>query len=141
MGTISITLDFPQPVSKVFAYLSQHENLGEVFGIAVQRIKTSDDPQEPNGLGSVRRLKVGPVAFEETITGFEKDRRIEYRITKGAFMKHHLGVMRFSEHQGGTRLDYTIEVESKIPLLTGPLVMGLNRDLRKGLKAVARRLT
>jgi hypothetical protein len=118
MGTISITLDFPQPVSKVFAYLSQHENLG-----------------------SVRRLKVGPVAFEETITGFEKDRRIEYRITKGAFMKHHLGVMRFSEHQGGTRLDYTIEVESKIPLLTGPLVMGLNRDLRKGLKAVARRLT
>jgi Polyketide cyclase / dehydrase and lipid transport len=138
--TISIVQDFPQPLSVVFAHLSHHDNLGRVFGMPVVRIAAARDSGEPDGVGSVRRLSLGPIRIEETVTGFEKDRLIEYRVTKGGFMKHHLGTMRFSEHAGGTRLDYTIEVESLIPGFTGPLVKGLDSGIRRGLAGLAKRL-
>jgi Polyketide cyclase / dehydrase and lipid transport len=135
--TISLSMDFPQPLAAVFGYLSHHDNLAAVFGVPVARIKAGTDPNEPDGIGAVRRLNIGPIRIEETVTAFEKNRLIEYRVTKGGFMKHHLGVMRFSEHGSGTHLDYTIEIESLFPLVTGPLVKGLTRDLRRGLNGVA----
>lgn len=133
--TISIVQDFPQPLSAVFAYLSHHDNLGRVFGVPVARIKEGSDA--PDGVGSVRRLGAVPIAVEETVTKAEPDRLIEYHITKGGFMKHHLGVMRFSANGSGTRLDYTIEIESAIPLVTGPLVKALDTGIRRGLKRLA----
>lgn len=139
--TITLGIDFPQPVTAVFAHLSKHENLAGVFGMPISRIATSSDPAEPDGIGSVRRLKLGPLAIEETITGFEKNRLIEYRVTKGGFMKHHLGTMRFSEQGSGSRLDYTVEIESSIPLVTGPLVKSLEHGMRSGLTKLAARAT
>ncbi len=137
--TISISIDFPQPLSAVFAHLSEHENLAAVFGVPIKRIATSRDPNEPNGLGSVRRLFIGPVRVEETITAFEKDRTIEYRVTKGGFLKHHHGVMRFSEQSGGTHLDYTVEIQSIFPFVTMPLTAALGFGMRRGLTKLSRR--
>ena len=135
--TVSIVQEFPQPLSAVFAYLSNHDNLGSVFGAPVKRIKAGSDPSEPNGVGSVRRLETAVISIEETVTAFEKDRLIEYRITKGGFMKHHLGTMRFSASGSGTRLDYTIEIESAIPLFTGPLAKALDSGIRRGLQKLS----
>jgi len=46
--TVSIVQEFPQPLSAVFAYLSNHDNLGSVFGAPVKRIKAGSDPSEPS---------------------------------------------------------------------------------------------
>jgi hypothetical protein len=136
--TISISLDFEQPVAALFSHLSHHENLASVFGMPIKRIQESSDPSEPNGVGSVRLLRLGPLGIQETITAFEKNRLIEYKVTKGGFMKHHLGTMRFSENAGRAHLDYTVEIESAIPGVTGPLVMSLERGMRKGLSKLQR---
>lgn len=132
---IDVTQEFAAPISRVFAHLSEHENLEAVFAPAkIKRLKNGLNTR--NGVGSVRQLRilVGP-AFEETVTGFKQDELIEYRVTKGSPLKNHLGVMRFAPTAtGGTRLDYTITFEGKFPLVAelirGPLEVAIRRGLR-----------
>jgi hypothetical protein len=75
----TVVQDFPQPLSAVFAHMAHHDNLAVLFGVPVRRIRESPDPAEPNGLGSVRVVAIGPVKIEETITVFKKRRRNTYR--------------------------------------------------------------
>lgn len=136
MGLKRITIDktFPYPVEALFHHLSTHENLSALFAPAkVRRVKEGAD--HPNGLGSVRRLSL-PLAppFEETITEFQPNQRIAYRITKGSPLRDHHGEMRFSEHgDGGSRLRYTIEFRGRVPLLAALVKPVLANGIRRGL--------
>jgi uncharacterized protein YndB with AHSA1/START domain len=132
---IDLTQEFAAPVSRVFAHLSEHENLEAVFAPAkIKRIKNGLNAR--NGVGSVRELRilVGP-PFQETVTAFKDNELIEYRITQGSPLKNHLGVMRFSPTaQGGTRLDYTITFEGKFPLVAEVIRPPLESAIRRGLR-------
>lgn len=131
--------DFPQPPERVFDYLSEHENLAEMFGAKVTRLQDGTDGNR-NGVGSVRRLNVGPgPAFEETVVEFDRPRRIAYKITKGSPMKGHLGVMTFEpDGRGGTRFHYDIRLASRIPGLAALVRASLTRSVDKGLATVER---
>lgn len=134
MQRIEITKTFPFSVDKLFDFLSDHENLELIFAPAkIQRIKEGKD--SPNGVGSTRNMKIliAP-AFHETVTRVVPNELIEYTITKGSPLKNHKGVMRFSDTgTGGSRLDYTIEFEGKLPLI-GPIIKaGLDQGIRRGL--------
>ena len=135
MQRIEITHDFALPVERVYGYLSEHENLGPLFGATVERVRDGDDSR--NGVGSVRRLKVGPLPwFEETNTVVVPNERIEYRITQGSVLRDHCGDMRFSPHGTGTRLVYVIEFEAKVPG-SGPLLARtIEGNVRRGLAEV-----
>ncbi|MEQ3680822.1 SRPBCC family protein [Alcanivorax sp.] len=134
MQRIEISKTFPFSVDKLFNFLSVHENLELIFAPAkIKRIKDGQD--SPNGVGSTRKMQIliAP-PFEETVTKVVPNECIEYSITKGSPLKHHRGVMRFSETaNGGSQLDYTIEFESKVPLL-GPIIkVGLAQAIGRGL--------
>lgn len=135
MQRIEITQGFALPVERVYAYLSEHENLGPLFGAKIQRLRDGHDGR--NGVGSVRRLKVGPLPwFEETNTQVVPNELIEYRITKGGILNNHRGEMRFASSGIGSTLTYVIEFDPKVPL-TGPaLKRTLERSIRAGLKGV-----
>ena len=127
---------FDAPPEKIFGVFADHSKLGRILGIPCKRIKDGTDPNNPNGLGSVRKLASGPGAFEETITAYEPYKLIEYRVTKGSPIKNHLGHMEFEGMNGGTRFDYTISFDTKIPF-TGGLISGiLKSGLSKGMKKV-----
>jgi hypothetical protein len=131
---IDINMEFRRPVGELFAFLSDHEKMGPILGANVKR--TRDGKDSLNGLGSVRTLNIGPLpGFDETVTAFEKDKLVEYKITRGSPLKNHKGVMQFyPSGSGGSKLRYTIEFESKIPLL-GPVVRAvLESSIRRGLK-------
>ena len=131
---IDINMEFRRPVGVLFALLSDHEKMGPILGANVKR--TRDGKDSLNGLDSVRTLNIGPLpSFDETVTAFEKDKLVEYKITRGSPLKNHKGVMQFyPSGSGGSKLHYTIEFESKIPLL-GPVVrVGLENSIRRGLK-------
>ncbi len=135
MQTITITQDFALPVARVYAYLSEHEHLGPLFGARITRLR--DGRESRNGVGSVRSLKLGPLpAFEETIEEAVVDQRIVYRITKGSPLRDHRGVMEFSTTGTGSRLVYTISFGAVVPGLDRVVKLGLTHNLRKGLKAV-----
>lgn len=137
VARVLVQHDFALPPSRVFVYLSEHENLGAVFGARIRRIKDGDT--ERNGVGSVRELKVGPLPpFEETITEVEQDRLIRYRITKGSPLKDHEGVMRFSPTGSGTHLRYEINFAAVVPGLDLLIAAGLKRSIAKGMAQVDR---
>ena len=136
--TVHVVQDFSLPVERVYAYLSEHENLGPLFGAKITRIRDGDTSR--NGVGSIRRLRVGPTpSFEETVTEAVENERIVYRITQGSPLKDHEGVMLFSSTPTGSRLDYTIRFGSVVPGLDRLVKLGLQRNVSRGLRTVERR--
>jgi hypothetical protein len=139
MQRVHVTQDFRQPVSELFAYLSEHENLEALFGAKIRRLSDGSDGTR-NGVGSSRELKLGPLPpFVETIVEVIPDELVRYRITRGSVLKDHEGVMRFSSQGTGSRLDYTITFDGKLPGI-GPLAqLTLTRGVSAGLRKAAAR--
>lgn len=138
---IRLTARVDAPVEKVFAFFADHEKFATLFGSRCERVKEGQD--EPNGLGSVRRLGPGPLSFDETIVAFDKNRRIDYQITRGSPLKNHIGQIRFSNEGGITEIDYVIRYDVKIPC-TGRLIRrilssGWNANAPKVLKRLESR--
>ena len=133
---VHIEHHFSKPPERVFAHLAEHENLAEVFGAKVTRVRDGQDG-ERNGVGSVRRLQIGPLApFEETVTEFLPSERIVYRITKGSPLSGHLGVMTFALADSGTSFVYDIRLASRIPGLALLVRAVLTRSITQALPKV-----
>ncbi len=135
---VQIEHEFAKPPERIFAYLSEHENLAAVFGAKVARL--CDGERERNGVGSVRKLQIGPLPpFEETVTEFVVPERIVYKITKGSPLRGHLGVMTFAATpSGGTRFVYDIRIGSPIPGLAPLVRAALTRSITQALPGVER---
>jgi hypothetical protein len=136
---VQVTQDFPQPVEALFAHLSEHENLEPLFGARIRRLNDGSDGTR-NGVGSARQLRVGPLPpFVETVTEVIPNELIRYRITRGGVLKDHEGVMRFTRQGSGSRLDYTIGFDGKLPGI-GPVVkLVLTRSVSTALRQFAGR--
>jgi hypothetical protein len=139
MQRVHVIQDFPQPVGEIFAYLSEQENLGPLFGAKIRRLSDGSDGTR-NGVGASRELKVGPLpGFVETNTEVVVDELVRYRITKGGMLRDHEGVMRFSAQGHGSRLDYTVDFDGKAPGV-GPAVKAmLTRNISAALRRLAER--
>ncbi|RJF94325.1 SRPBCC family protein [Oleomonas cavernae] len=133
---IDITKDFAMPVERLFAYLAEHENLSTVFAPAkITRLRDGDTSR--NGTGSVRRVQMpGAGPLEETVTAYQENALIEYKITKGGPLRNHHGIMRFSSTGTGSKLHYTIDFEGKFPLVATIVRLILTRGITKGLAAI-----
>jgi uncharacterized protein YndB with AHSA1/START domain len=135
---VHVEHEFAKPPELIFAYLAEHENLADVFGSKVTRLCDGDG--ERNGVGSMRKLQIGPLPpFEETVTEFVVPERIVYRITKGSPLRGHLGVMTFAATpSGGTRFVYDIRIASPVPGIAPIVCAALTRSITKSLPGVER---
>jgi hypothetical protein len=123
-------------VEQLFAALADHNKLGKVFGIPVRRVRDGQD--DVNGVGSVRRLGVGPLGVEETVTALETNRSIDYRISKGGGpVRNHSGRLDFSGASEGSRVTWTIQFDAALPLLGPAVKFVLGQAVRLGLKRIA----
>ena len=136
---VHVEHDFAKPPERIFAHLAEHENLADVFGAKVTRL-CDGEQGERNGIGSMRRLQIGPLPpFEETVTEFVVPERIVYRITKGSPLRGHVGVMTFAPTgNGGTRFVYDIRIASPIPGIAPLVTASLTRSITQALAAVER---
>ncbi len=129
---------FAKPPQRIFDHLAEHENLADLFGAKITRLQDGQDGHR-NGVGSVRKLQVGPgPPFEETVTVFEPHSRIEYRITKGSPLSDHLGVMTFAPEGEGTHFHYDILLASRVPGLAAVVRASLTRSINRNLDKVER---
>jgi hypothetical protein len=66
---------------------------------------------------------------------------MEYVVSKGSPIKNHKGRMTFSDEQGKTRLNYTIDFEPKLPFLFFGSILNnaIEKPIRDGLKRLAER--
>lgn len=131
---INETFDVPR--NKVFALFADHRSFGKLLGAPVKRIKDSNQA-DPNGLGSVRKLGIGPIGLEETITSFEPDSLIEYTITSLSPIRNHRGRIRFEDTpEGHTRVRYRISFDDIVPFTGKLLSAGLEKAIRRGIRQV-----
>ena len=130
---VHVTHTYRSDPATVFEALSEHENLGRVMGAKVTRVRDGDASR--NGVGSTRRLKIGPLpAFEETVTAAEPNSLIEYAISKGTPMKGHWGVQRLTPTaDGGTELDYRIGFDAPAPGMAALVGKVISAQLTRGL--------
>lgn len=135
---IEIDETFDVPRSRVFALFADHERFGKLLGAPVKRVRDSDQA-DPNGVGSIRKIGIGPIGLKETVITFEPGLLIEYTITSMSPIRNHLGRIRFEDApEGRTRVLYTISFEDIVPF-TGKLVSSaLDQGIRKGIKRVPR---
>ena len=131
--TVRFEQFFAAPRERVFAWFADHEKFGRIWPGATRRIQESADPREPNGLGSVREIRTGGMTFEETIVGFDVPERIEYRITRGGPIKNHRGELVFTQVEGGTKLNYVIEFDPRLPLTGGLIASVLCTSFHRGI--------
>ncbi|MFO7995368.1 MAG: SRPBCC family protein [Marinobacter sp.] len=140
MATYTIEIDetFDVPRDQVFALFADHERFGKLLGAPVKRIRDSDQA-DPNGVGSIRKIGLGPIGLKETVITFEPGSLIEYTITSMSPIRNHLGRIRFEDvADGKTRILYTISFEDIVPY-TGKLVSSaLDQGIRKGIRRVPR---
>lgn len=134
---IQIRQIFTMPVETLFACLADHTRFGRITGAEISVVKTSEG-DHPCGIGSVRRIKKPLVAsFDEQITEFVENQRIEYRVCRGSPLKDHHGQMMFSPLENGSLLEYQIVFNPKLAIpgwgwllqkiIQQPIASGLKR--------------
>ncbi len=138
---IKLYQEFDAPVDKVWEEFNDHANLSIILGQKVKRIKESNNPENVNGVGSVRLIEIPLSPFEETIRKSVKPSCIEYQITKGTPLQHHYGKMQFTSLSvDKSALDYSIELGSKFPFIAGILKVATQNSIEAGLKKYAEQL-
>ena len=139
---VKIKVIFNAPVEKVYSLLNDHPTLGKIYGIKMSRIIDSNDVGNLNGVGSVRRFSIG-LPMEETVVKSEKNKRIDYTMTKGMhFFSSHYGTMIFQAlNVKQCELDYIITVGVKFPILSKAILNIVGASIKKGLNNLNVKLT
>ena len=143
MHAIQIKKEFNAPVAQVFELLSKHATYNIAFApMQVVRIKDSTDPERPDGVGSVRRMGIGPIKpLQEQITLIEPNQRIEYKIIKNPLIKHHLGTLEFQQVSDcKTLVTYRIELQVRVPFVSKIILAQLKSAIKIGLSKLAKSL-
>ena len=143
MHAIQIKKEFNAPVAQVFELLSKHATYNIAFApMQVVRIKDSTDPERPDGVGSVRRMGIGPIKpLQEQITVLEPNQRIEYKIIKNPLIKHHLGTLEFQQvADNKTLVTYRIELHVRVPFVSKIILAQLKTAIKIGLSKLAKSL-
>ena len=98
-------------------------------------------PEALDGVGSTRKMGFGPIKpILETITKVKPCELIEYRMEDNPLISHHFGKLEFSGKDNGTRVTYTIEVESRISLVGRLVLTQLKWSATRGLAKLNRQL-
>lgn len=122
---------------KVFDFFSDHESFGRIWPGKTTRIKDSDNPHNPNDVGSVRQISLGPIRFEETQITCQRPHLIEYTVTRGSPIKNHHGrIQILAADDGGTDIDYLIAFDPKIPCTGGLIANNLRKDWARGIEPI-----
>ncbi|QIO08631.1 SRPBCC family protein [Acinetobacter lanii] len=141
MNSMQVKQEFNAPLETVFELLSKHATYSQVFApVQVVRIKDAADPQRPDGVGSVRKMGIGPVKpLQEQITLLEVNERIEYQIIKNPLVKHHLGIIEFKAIDANkTLVTYTIELQARAPFVSKLILAQLKLAITLGFKKLAK---
>lgn len=133
---------FNAPLDLVFPIFCKHRTFNMLlWPLDSVVIKISEDSNNRDGVGSIRHMGIGPFKFiQEEITKIIPNQRIEYQMLKNSIFPFHLGRLEFEEKEGITYLNYSIWLQSKIPLLATLVLAQLKWSATRGLKQVATKI-
>lgn len=134
-GTATATV--AAPPERVWATLADHEGMsGWAPGLTVTLVHAG--APERNGVGARRRIRAVPLlpAFVEEIVAFDPPRRLSYRAVAGIPLRNYVGevTLRPAGPDGsGTRIDYTVSADNRLPGVAAVLARGLLFALKRAV--------
>jgi uncharacterized protein YndB with AHSA1/START domain len=138
MQKVEVVRSFPAPPQAVWDAYTDHARWSEWAGFPKSWLEVPGQPDR-NGTGAVRGFGAGGVKVLEEVLDFEPPKRMTYRLIKGPMpIANHLGEVRFEPEQGGTRVVWGCQFDSKIPGLGGLLRLFITRTFRTALEGLAR---
>ena len=97
MFDINIQYKIALPIEVVFEAISDHQSYNRFKACKFANLVETGE-SEPNGLGALRELHVGPLQLMERITVFERPTRMDYHIesSKPVDIRHTLGSIKLT---------------------------------------------
>lgn len=116
--TATATATVQRPVDHVWAVLADHEGMSS-WGPGLTVTLDTAGSSDRNGLGAVRRISApGPMpAIVEEVVTYEPGTRLGYRAKAGVPFKNYSGEVLLTPVDGGTRIDYSISLDERVPLV------------------------
>lgn len=130
------TLD--APIEAVWEALADHDAMGRWSAFSVERLERG--ATDPNGLGSLRRVRIGPLAFDERVISWDPPHRYTYTIERGPLVRRHRGDVVLWREGGRTRVRWAIQLELKLPGAGFPTGALLAHKIRTTLRRLEERL-
>ncbi|HEX4190816.1 MAG TPA: SRPBCC family protein [Marmoricola sp.] len=129
-----------QPVDHVWAVLVDHEAMSS-WGPGLTVTLDKAGSPDRNGLGAVRRISApGPMpAIVEEVVRFEPETTFGYAARGGVPFKNYGGEVVLTPVAGGTRIDYAITLDERIPLVEKGAAALVARVLLTALVRASRR--
>ncbi len=127
------------PPAAVWLALLDHEGMSRWLPVKVTEVVR----RVGGGRGTVRRIRVGPLAFDEEVVYADApvgDRpgRLVYRIIRGVPVSFHRGEVLVAPAAGGrTTLTWNIRLGSPVPFLAWSIARGLRPSMERGLWTLA----
>ena len=116
--TVTATAQVPKSVEHVWSVLSDHEGMSS-WGPGLKVTLVEEGASDRNGLGAVRRIDApGPApAIVEEVVVFEQNSRLGYRAKAGVPFKNYGGTVQLTPVGTGTRIDYSLTIDERVPLV------------------------
>jgi hypothetical protein len=142
METFDFEYHLSVPPHVVFAELADPAYIERIAPFKVKVTHVRDGVGYRYGVGSIRRIEPWfGTPYEEEITVFEPDSRMEYTTVNGVPFDHHHGVYRVEpDGQGGTRFTFHLEFSSRIPGLARLIKWPLEPINRRGFDNLVKQL-
>jgi uncharacterized protein YndB with AHSA1/START domain len=131
------TIVIDAPPEKIWEIVADHTNMPKWLK-ALRKVTLPDAPK--TGVGTRRWVSPGgPIVLKEVITHFEAPRLFGYSVRGGVPVKKHQGFIELTPvATGKTRVVYTTEIQTPIPIPGDPLgwvaAIALNKSINDGLK-------
>lgn len=123
--------DFGVSPERLWSAITDHEGMRKWTGAAVRIVARGD----ASGVGTVRRVAMGPLRIDEEVVYADAPRRLVYRVVRGMPLRFHRGEMLIvPEGEGRSHLTWRILFSSSTPGVTRVLVRTLGPALRRGLR-------
>lgn len=138
MERIEVQQVIRAPLQSVWDRYTDHRSWTQWAGLGTVELERQGLPP-PNGVGCVRVISNLGVRICEEVLTFEPPTRMSYRLVRGFVpIKDHLGEVLFETHDGGTRVTWRCQFNSKVPGLGGLFRALITRMFRNALAGLAR---
>lgn len=139
--TFRLTRRVAAPVEVVWPLLADHAGYARWTPLPASRLEEPGSGDDPNGVGAVRFLGVGPVGLREKVLAFVPEEHLAYTIVAGLPVRDHRADVRLASDGGGTAIDYACSFEATLPVAGPVLEVVLRGAIQTMLGALDREAT
>jgi len=133
------TITLPAPMDAVWRHVADHASMGAWWPDASFELST--EGEDVNGPGAVRLVRSGRRVLDEQVVGWERGRRMDYRLRAGAPLRYHFGRVELralapsarAAMPASTSLTWRIRFRPRFPATGWLLRLVIARMLRRAL--------